>query len=295
MRRMKIKTKQIASTVLAILNIAGTVGVFISATKYAPKMKKEVDELKSNGKSPDKKETLKIFSKNMAVPLSLTAFASLAGGASVILSRKAEVSLGASILALEKGYQKYSWKIKDLIGKDKKEEIMTEIAKDDLRNLSENDTKRKDGRVLYWMEHVGYFLADPELVALSYADLNQRIQISDYVGGTYYFGTLKNFLVQCDAEILDKNILLDELDNWGWSYDYLGDVFEYYWIHMHWDEVNESGMKFRKIWFEEEPVYGYLSWAEDHDEVGYMTHDSSDGPVETPFITAVDAVDPDIR
>lgn len=294
---MTIKTNQIVSTILAGVNILGTIGVLISTTKQAPKAKKEIDDAKALNPNISKGSIAKIFCKSMALPITLTAIAAISGGTSTIISRKTEMSLGASIIALEKGYQKYSWKIKDLIGKDKKEEVMTEIAKDDLRNLSENDTKRKDGRVLYWLEHVGFFLADPELVALSYADINQRIQVEDYAGGTFYFASLKNFLVQCDAEILDKNILLDELDNWGWSIDYLSDMFEYYWIHMHWDDVTENGRSFRKLYFEEEPVYGYQTWADEDRRIVPKIENISDGQIETPFSTAadVDVVDPNLR
>lgn len=291
---MTIKTKQILSTVLAGINVIGTIGVLITTTMQAPKTKKEIDNAKLSNPNISKSSIAKIFCKSMALPISLTAITAISGGASTIISRKTELSLGASIIALEKGYQKYSWKIKDLIGKDKKEEVMTDIAKDDFRSLGDNNTKRNDGRVLYWLEHVGFFLAKPELVALSYADINQRIQVTDYIGGTFYFASLKNFLVQCDAEIIDKNVCLDELDKWGWSIDYLSDMFEYYWIHMHWDEITENGKSFRKLWFDEEPVYGYKTWSDDEHRIVPKLSEVSDGQVETPFSPAVDVVDPNL-
>lgn len=293
---MTIKAKQIWSTVLAIVNVAGTVGLLVTATKAAPKTKEQIDKLKDGNPNLDKKTIVKTFCKNMAIPLSLTAITAISGASSTILSRKAEISLGASILALEKGYEKYSGKVKEVLGVDKNRDILTDIAKDELKNVKE--PKKKDNRQLYYLEHVGFFRADPELVALSYADINQRIQLDDSIAGTFYFATLKNFLVQADAEILDKSVSLDELDNWGWSADYLSDMFEYYWIHMHWDEVTENGKSFRKIWFEEEPVTGYLNWAEDHDEWNHEGNSGSvpfgDGQIETSYSLAkeIDAVDP---
>lgn len=298
---MTIKTKQILSTVLAIVNVAGTVGLLVTATKAAPKTKEEIDKLKSENSDVDKKAIIKTFCKNMAVPLSLTAITAISGASSTILSRRVEVSLGASVLALEKGYERYSGKVKEVLGIDKNRDIITDIAKDELKNVKE--PKKKDNRQLYYLEHVGFFRADPELVALSYADINQRIHLDDSVAGTYFFATLKNFLIQADAEILDKNVNLDELDHWGWSADYLEDMFEYYWIHMHWDDVTEDGKSFRRIWFEEEPVTGYLSWAEDHDNYDYENYKLhkvevpfGDGQVETPYsaVNEIDAVDPKI-
>lgn len=298
---MTIKAKQILSTILAIVNVAGTVGLLATATKDAPKTKEAIDKLKSENPNVDKKTIVKTFCKDMAFPLSLTAITAISGASSTILSRRAEVSLGASVLALEKGYEKYSGKVKEVLGVEKTRDILTSIAKDDLKDVPED--KKDDKRVLYWVEHVGFFKADPELVALSYADINQRIHIDDSVAGTYFFATLKNFLIQADAEILDKNVNLDELDHWGWSADYLMDMFEYYWIHMHWDDVTENGKSFRRIWFEEDPVTGYLNWTEDHDYYDHGNYESrkaevpfGDGQIETSYSSAngIDAVDPKI-
>ena len=258
---MTNKTREIVSSVLAGVNIVGTFGVFISTLVYAPKAKAEVDKLKKENPNPKKSEILKAAAPKLAVPFSITVISAIAGGTSTILSRKVEASLGASIVALQQGYQRYSGKVKSLIGKAKNNEIIKKVAEDEFKaNEDEIEKKKKADEELYYMDNVGYFCSTRENLLFAYSCLNQTFSDDSNYLCQCYIVSLGKFMRWAKARILTKGVTYETLDNLGWSIDYLSDMYEAHWIHMQTDSVQtKNGKSYTYVCFDIEPVVGYAN------------------------------------
>ena len=260
---MTNKTREIISSVLAGVNIVGTFGVFFSTLAYAPKAKEEVDKLKREKPNPNKSEIFKAAAPKLAVPLSITVISAIAGGASTILSRKVEASLGASIVALQQGYQRYSGKVKSAVGKVKNNEIVKAVAEDEFNvNKDKIEEKKKANEELYYIDGVGYFYSTRENLLFAYICLNNALFNDSCYGDIYQTDivSLGKFMRWAKAKILTKGITYETLDNLGWSIDYICDMYEQHWINMKTNNVQiKNGKSYTLIDFDIEPVVGYAN------------------------------------
>lgn len=258
---MTSKTKSILSIILAIANGVATVAAIATTTIQAPKAKDKIDQVKNN--NPDDKITfmdkVKVVGPTMALPYSLAAIALIAGGASTILSKKVELSLGASIVALQQGYQKYSSKVKETIGKAKNNEIVKSIADSTAVKPVNKDIT---DRTLYYMDNIGYFWAKPEMVQKAVLHMHEMIYCDRKIEQYDFFYKLSDFLYDCDAIICDSNFTMSMAAEWGWTLDYLSDYSE----HDIWNSLNEDskervcnkgkeiGTPYIFLWWEVDPV-----------------------------------------
>ena len=254
---MDIKTKQALSVVLAIASSAGTVATAVLAVKE----KDKADRLKKNmletNEKPSKMDDLKLFLRAYWPAIAAGTATISSTLASHILSKKVEVSLITGSTLLAQGWQKYKYKIKDYIGEDEFNKLTKGLSEKDYDKLTDKDKNEDDGRVLYYMDEIGYFKADPVKLAYAYSNMNQRIHTIDKKHKTAYFCLLYDILKDCDAEFLDKT--LDDMPsdnlNWGWTEEYLRDKYGAEWIHMHQTRVEENGRKYTIISFEEKPIF----------------------------------------
>jgi hypothetical protein len=279
---MTIKTKQTFSVILSIIGSIGTVLTTLSAIKVTPKAMEKIDILK---KEKGKLSTSDTFRQIVPVyiptiVLGLATISSIVS--STILSRKAEASLASMALIADQGWRKYKTKIKDIFGIESHSDILASISNDDYKK-----TKPKyptDDRKLYWEEHVGFFLATPENVALSYGDINQRIHVEE-PGETSYFATIYNFIKQANAEIQNKDLDPENLQ-WGWSSEYLLEAYGHPWIHMALVEVKTGdGGSYMNIEWCEEPIlapgdYGGVSAVNDDYDPDEPSPFLKVGPIE---------------
>lgn len=270
---MNIKTKQTLSVVLALVSSAGTIATAILAVKG----KEKEDELKKKMLDTNikhsKADILKLMSKAYWPAIASGTATISSTLASHILSKKVEVSLITGSTLLAQGWQKYKYKIKDYIGEDEFKKLTKGLSEKDYDKLTDKDKNEDDGRVLYYMDEIGYFKADPVKLAYAYSNMNQRIHTIDKKHKTAYFCLLYDILKDCDAEFLDKT--LDDMPsdnlNWGWTEEYLRDKYGAEWIHMHQTRVEENGRKYTIISFEEKPIFdpsngGSLYWGYDDSE-----------------------------
>lgn len=254
---MDIKTKQALSVVLALVSSAGT----IATATLAVKGKDKEDELKKKmldtNIKPSKADILKLMLKAYWPAIAAGTATISSTLASHILSKKVEVSLITGSTLLAQGWQKYKYKIKDYIGEDEFKKLTKGLSEKDYDKLTDKDKNEDDGRVLYYMDEIGYFKADPVKLAYAYSNMNQRIHTIDKKHKTAYFCLLYDILKDCDAEFLDKT--LDDMPsdnlNWGWTEEYLRDKYGAEWIHMHQTRVEENGRKYTIISFEEKPIF----------------------------------------
>ena len=254
---MNIKTKQALSVVLALVSSAGTIATAILAVKGKDKEDELKKKMLDTNIKPSKEDILKLMLKAYWPAIAAGTATISSTLASHILSKKVEVSLITGSTLLAQGWQKYKYKIKDYIGEDEFKKLTKGLSEKDYDKLTDKDKTEDDGRVLYYMDEIGYFKADPVKLAYAYSNMNQRIHTIDKKHKTAYFCLLYDILKDCDAEFLDKT--LDDMPsdnlNWGWTEEYLRDKYGAEWIHMHQTRVEENGRKYTIISFEEKPIF----------------------------------------
>ena len=254
---MNIKTKQALSVVLALVSSAGTIATAILAVKGKDKEDELKKKMLDTNIKPSKVDILKLMSKAYWPAIAAGTATISSTLASHILSKKVEVSLITGSTLLAQGWQKYKYKIKNYIGEDEFKKLTKGLSEKDYDKLTDKDKNEDDGRVLYYMDEIGYFKADPVKLAYAYSNMNQRIHTIDKKHKTAYFCLLYDILKDCDAEFLDKT--LDDMPsdnlNWGWTEEYLRDKYGAEWIHMHQTRVEENGRKYTIISFEEKPIF----------------------------------------
>ena len=270
---MDIKTKQALSVVLALVSSAGTIATAILAVKGKDKEDELKKKMLDTNIKPSKADILKLMSKAYWPAIAAGTATISSTLASHILSKKVEVSLITGSTLLAQGWQKYKYKIKDYIGEDEFKKLTKGLSEKDYDKLTDKEKSENDGRVLYYMDEIGYFKADPVKLAYAYSNMNQRIHTIDKKHKTAYFCLLYDILKDCDAEFLDKT--LDDMPsdnlNWGWTEEYLRDKYGVEWIHMHQTKVEENGRKYTIISFDEKPIFdpsngGSSYWGYDHPE-----------------------------
>ena len=153
---MDIKTQRYLSLGLAALNVAGTIGMFVSLTKEAPKAQVQLNSLPKDAKKSTKAKT---FIKNYKVSLIFAGATIASGVASKVLSTKTEASLIATVGMLDASLRKYKGKIKETLGIKEDKDIVREIIKD---NYSKSDDEPEPGEQLFKCDLIGYFYAKPE-------------------------------------------------------------------------------------------------------------------------------------
>ena len=107
------------STLLTCLGAVGVVATAISAIKAAPKAERLLEEARLNkGDKKTKKETIKIAGP-VYIPTIVTGVSTIACifGANV-LSKKAQASLISAYALLDRSYDEYTNKVKDIYGED---------------------------------------------------------------------------------------------------------------------------------------------------------------------------------
>lgn len=128
--------------------------------------------------------------------------------AGTILSKKAEASLSAAVIMLERGYNKYQGKVKSIFGKSAHENILKEIADDETKKLNLPTSIKNTNQVLFYNTYIGHFYATKEDLTRAILNMNMRLNsaysnkiVSDSEKGVC---TLKQFVEEANAHILDK-------------------------------------------------------------------------------------------
>lgn len=261
---MNIRTRQTISAVLSLVSSVGTIATAYLAAKATKKIIEKKNDISSMHPEVTKEQTDNMLKKNSKfkyffkyefptyIPTFICGTATIISTvSSTILSRKTEASLATMALLADQGWRKYRGKVISTLGLDKNENIVSAISKDEYKK--ENPKETDDGRKLYWEEHIGFFLAFPDAVALAYGDLNQRIHTLQY-GVSSYYAMLYDFVTAAKAELLNKNISNEDLQ-WGWSYDELEASYDCIWVHMEYHkEISDDGTEYTQIIFTEPPI-----------------------------------------
>lgn len=254
---MDIKTQRYLSLGLAALNVAGTIGMFVSLTKEAPKAQVQLNSLPKDAKKSTKAKT---FIKNYKVSLIFAGATIASGVASKVLSTKTEASLIATVGMLDASLRKYKGKIKETLGIEEDKNIVREIIKD---NYNKSNDEPEPGEQLFKCDLIGYFYAKPENIWKAMTRINEDIsgEVDYCSSGMDYPSnyTLAEFIRLSKARPLSH--VLDETRlEFGWSYEYLSECYDTIKIHWDIDEYPDDDGA-RLISFLEEPVWLPDSWS----------------------------------
>lgn len=208
-----MKLQRSLPILLSIISSIGVVATGVLAAKNAEKANKEIRE------SKNKKEVMKAFFKGYYPAL-------IAGGitissiiAGTIISKKIEISLAATALALDATLRKYKGKVKELLG-DKGSEIISEsIFKDDQKKLTNEDKITENDEYLFWEEHVGFFKTTEQKLTKAIELANAKIQTKQG------YLSLKEFLNDVDAKMVNVGPIDQMSYEYGWTRDYLQETY----------------------------------------------------------------------
>ena len=254
---MDIKTQRYLSLGLAALNVAGTIGMFVSLTKEAPKAQVQLNSLPKNAKKSTKAKT---FIKNYKVSLIFAGATIASGVASKVLSTKTEASLIATVGMLDASLRKYKGKIKETLGIEEDKDIVREIIKD---NYDKSNDEPEPGEQLFKCDLIGYFYAKPENVWKAMTRINEDIsgEVDYCSSGMDYPSnyTLAEFIRLSKARPL-SHVLDESRLEFGWSYEYLSECYDTIKIHWDVDEYPDDDGA-RLVSFLEEPVWLPDSWS----------------------------------
>lgn len=254
---MDIKTQRYLSLGLAALNVAGTIGMFVSLTKEAPKAQVQLNSLPKDAKKSTKAKT---FIKNYKVSLIFAGATIASGVASKVLSTKTEASLIATVGMLDASLRKYKGKIKETLGIEENKDIVREIIKD---NYDKSNDEPEPGEQLFKCDLIGYFYAKPENIWKAMTRINEDIsgEVDYCSSGMDYPSnyTLAEFIRLSKARPL-SHVLDESRLEFGWSYEYLSECHDTIKIHWDIDEYPDDDGA-RLISFLEEPVWLPDSWS----------------------------------
>lgn len=222
---MNNRIQKVLPVILSIAGSIGVIGTSIMAVKNSKNFKIEEGD--------DNKVKVKKFIKAYwpTILVGTATVGSITAG--TIISKKVEASLTGAVIMLERGYNKYQGKVKEILGIDTHNKILSDIAKDDAEKLKlkpEIEGEKK----LYYNKYVGHFYAKKEDVLRAILNMNMRLNstyasdmIKDNEKGVC---TISQFIEEAKAEVLDEKIA-NVNKEMGWTSEYLNDVCEEGWIY----------------------------------------------------------------
>lgn len=243
--------KNVLPIVLSLLGISGVIATAVFVAKETPKFNQDLEKLKEH-EDAKKTDIIKLAVKDYAPALVIGGATIASVASSTILSKKNEMSLSSVALLADSGWRKYKDKVKQILGIETHKDILDKISLDDFNKL-----KKKDDEHLYWEEHMGFFRANPEKLAYAYSDINRSLHDEEYTIGTYKgVATLKDFLKNADAKMIDSDIDSNTNLYFGWDIDQLYETYGYIWVNMNLEDTkDDDGHVFTKILFLEDPIY----------------------------------------
>ena len=161
------------------------------------------------------------------------------------LNKKQIAGLTAAYMALGKTYQEYRRQVAEHVGAEQEQEIWKDAHTDD-----EDFVKMKSEEKLLCYEPISkrYFHAtEAELLAAFY-EANKDFTENGYIALNDFFGYLGLEFVP-------------ELDNKGWSVDYLGAMWENYWIDFNYaEQKTDDGLEVYYIDSFQPPIENYIDY-----------------------------------
>lgn len=263
---MKANVEKTISIMLAIAGSAGVVGTSVLVAKATPKANEKLAKINEKDKKKYFLQKTKVVAKNYwpAILCGVGTIGSIV--ASTIISKKTEASLIATAAVLGQGWNKYKWKVKEILGPDANKIITDAISKDEFKDLKNEEVNKKQSELIekpeikiYWEEHLGYFKCEESKFLAALVDLNQRLHVPDADDkGTFYWTSLKIFAEDSHAKLHEPE-RLNACKNIGWTADYLLEAYGAHciWVHPYYTKVyskKSNKLLYTKVEFWEEPI-----------------------------------------
>ena len=176
--RSKLFTKKHAATILTCIGGAGVIATAIMSVKATPKALELIDEaVEEKGEELTKLETIVV-----AAPVYIPAVLVGAGTITCIfganaLNKRKQAALTSAYALLNTSFQNYKSKVKEMLGEDGEQEIRTELAKDDYKNI---DISVEENKQLFYDGYSErYFESTLDEVRMAQYNLNRDLSMSD--------------------------------------------------------------------------------------------------------------------
>lgn len=161
------------------------------------------------------------------------------------LNKKQIASLTAAYMALGKTYQEYRRQVAERVGAEQEQEILKDAHTDD-----EDFVKMKSEEKLLCYEPISkrYFHATEAELLTAFYEVNHDFAINGYIALNELYGYLN----------LD---FVPELDDRGWSIDYLGEMCDNYWIDFTYQKQHtDDGLEVYYVTAFQDPIEDYLNF-----------------------------------
>lgn len=229
-----------------ILSIAAAAGVVLTAVETAKATTKAQSLIDMNKEEPmTKKEIVKDCWK-FYVPATVVGVGTIACIlGSNALNKKQLVSMTAAYMALGKTYQEYRREVAEYVGA----EYEKEIYKDALSVLKEPTPDMVENKLLcYEPISERYFHATEAELLTAFYEVNHDFATNGYIALNDFYGYLN----------LD---FVPALNDRGWSMDYLGAMWENYWIDFSYvKQRTDDGLEVYYVSAFQEPIENYLNY-----------------------------------
>lgn len=230
-----------------ILAIGASIGVVLTAIETGKATIKAEKLIEMNSAEPEytAKEKVKDCWKFYlpATVLGAGTIACIFG--SNALNKKQIASLTAAYMALGKTYQEYRRQVAEHAGAEQEQEILKDAHTDD-----EDFAKMKSEEKLLCYEPISkrYFHATEAELLTAFYEVNHDFTINGYTALNELYGYLN----------LD---FVPELNDRGWSIDYLGAMWDNYWIDFTYQkEHTDDGLDVYYVTAFQEPIEDYLNF-----------------------------------
>ena len=242
MNLMKSASRFLKKNGGTILAIGASVGVVLTAIETGKATIKAEKLLELNAAEPDytTKEKVKDCWKFYlpATALGVGTIACILG--SNALNKKQIASLTAAYMALGKTYQEYRKQVQKQLGSEQEADIFKKAQSE----------KPDESQKLLCYEPISkrYFHATEAELLTAFYEVNHDFALNGYIALNDFYGYLN----------LD---FVPELDNRGWSADYLGEMWENYWIDFSYTkQQTDDGLEVYYVSAFQEPVENYLNY-----------------------------------
>ena len=161
------------------------------------------------------------------------------------LNKKQLASMTAAYMALGKTYQEYRRQVAERVGSETEKDIWADAHADE-----EDFAKMKSEEKLLCYEPISkrYFHATEAELLTAFYEVNHDFATNGYISLNDFYGYLN----------LD---FIPKLNGYGWSVDYLGDMWENYWIDFSYlRQQTDDGLEVYYVSAFQEPIEDYLNY-----------------------------------
>lgn len=247
-------------TILAVAASVGVVATAIETGRATTKAKHllEVDEALRKYNEDEQGIVEEPLTKKQIVLICWKAYvpAAILGGGTIAcilgsnaLNKKQIASLTAAYMALGKTYQTYRAQVRQMVG-DQQENAIFETTKSIEMTEKDRAVENAATEKLLCYEPISkrYFHATEAELLTAFYEVNHDFAINGYIALNELYGYLN----------LD---FVPELDDRGWSIDYLGEMWDNYWIDFNYQKQHtDDGLDVYYVTAFQEPIEDYLNF-----------------------------------